>query len=172
MLGICRTCILRQTCKILHDEIIIAMKHDNINQLHDLWNPDVQCRIHKDSPIVPILSRINQISRIDTCFFKIHFSIVLPSTPRPFYGLGILTTYNKVCDSDIFTILSRFVNASLTVDYLTQKFFLNTIGLSICLLLQKSTNGNSRFNAPPTGQITIKSTYIHNKFTAKGFGRN
>ena len=35
------------------------------------------------SPIIPILSRINQIRRIDTYFFKVHSNSVLPSTPRP-----------------------------------------------------------------------------------------
>ena len=34
-------------------------------------------------PITPILSRINQIPRIDTYFLKIHSNIVLPSMPRP-----------------------------------------------------------------------------------------
>ena len=52
------------------------------NSLHDLWNPEVQCRIHKDSPIIPILSRINPIPRIDTHLFKVHSNIVLQSTPR------------------------------------------------------------------------------------------
>ena len=33
------------------------------------------------SPIIPILSRVNPISRIDTYFFRIHSNIVLPSTP-------------------------------------------------------------------------------------------
>ena len=37
------------------------------NSLHGLWNPEV----HKGSPIIPILSRINPISRIDTCLFKV-----------------------------------------------------------------------------------------------------
>ena len=35
------------------------------------------------SPIIPILSRINPIPRIDTYLFKVHSNIVLPSTPRP-----------------------------------------------------------------------------------------
>ena len=39
-------------------------------QLHGLWNPEAQCRIHKDSPIIPILNRINPISRIDTYFLR------------------------------------------------------------------------------------------------------
>ena len=45
--------------------------------------PWVQFRIHKVSPITPILSRINQIPCIDTYFFKIHSNNVLPSTLRP-----------------------------------------------------------------------------------------
>ena len=35
------------------------------------------------SPIIPILSRINPIPRIDTYFFKIRSDIVLSSTPSP-----------------------------------------------------------------------------------------
>jgi hypothetical protein len=33
--------------------------------------------------IIPILSRINAMPRIDTYFFKIHTHFVYPSTPRP-----------------------------------------------------------------------------------------
>jgi hypothetical protein len=51
------------------------------NYLLGLWNPEVQCRIQKGPPIIPILSRINSIPRIDTYFFKIHSNIVLSSTP-------------------------------------------------------------------------------------------
>ena len=43
--------------------------------------PRVQCRIHNGSPIIPILSRINPIPRIDTYLFKVHSNIVLPSAP-------------------------------------------------------------------------------------------
>ena len=46
-------------------------------------HPEVQCRIYKGSPIIPILIRINPITRIDTYLFKVHSKIVLPSTPRP-----------------------------------------------------------------------------------------
>ena len=45
-------------------------------------NPELQCRFHKVSPIIPILSRINPILRIDTYFFKIPSNIVLPSLHR------------------------------------------------------------------------------------------
>ena len=51
--------------------------------LHGLRNPEVQCRIQKNSPIILILSRINPIPRIDTNLFKVHSNIALPSTPWP-----------------------------------------------------------------------------------------
>ena len=34
------------------------------------------------SPVIPMLNRIYPIPRIDTYFFKIHFNIALPSTPK------------------------------------------------------------------------------------------
>ena len=37
----------------------------------------------KGSPIILILRRTNPIPRINTCFFKIHSNIVLPTTPMP-----------------------------------------------------------------------------------------
>ena len=52
-------------------------------ELRGLWNPEDQCRIQKGSPVIPILSRINPIPRIDTNFFKIHSNTALPSLPRP-----------------------------------------------------------------------------------------
>ena len=36
--------------------------------------------LHKSSPIIPILSRINPIPRIDTYLLKVYSNIVLPST--------------------------------------------------------------------------------------------
>ena len=53
-----------------------------INQLHSLWDTVVQCRIHKDSSIISILSRIDPIFHIDACFFMVDSNIFLPSTPR------------------------------------------------------------------------------------------
>jgi len=61
-------------------------------KLHGLWNPEVQCRIHKGSPIIPIQNRINPIPRIDTYFFKVHCNIVLPSSlgpPKCLFPVGL-----------------------------------------------------------------------------------
>ena len=43
-----------------------------------------QCRIHKDSPLIPILSGINPAPRIETYVFKIHCDVVLPKGRRSF----------------------------------------------------------------------------------------
>ena len=51
--------------------------------INGLWNPEVECRIHKGFPTFTILSWINPIICIETYLFKIHSNIVLPSTLRP-----------------------------------------------------------------------------------------
>ena len=38
---------------------------------------EVQFGIHKGSPIIPILSRINPIPSIDTSFFKTHSNVMV-----------------------------------------------------------------------------------------------
>ena len=53
------------------------------NQLHGLWNLEVQYCIHKGSQIIPILSWINPILRIHNYLFKSYSNIVLLSTLSP-----------------------------------------------------------------------------------------
>ena len=48
---------------------------------YGLWDPEVQCRIHRGCPIISILSRNNPYPRVDTYFYKISSNIVLPTTP-------------------------------------------------------------------------------------------
>ena len=48
--------------------------------------------MHKGSPIIPILSQINLIPRIDTYLLKVHFNIVLPSSlglPNGLFPVGL-----------------------------------------------------------------------------------
>ena len=46
-----------------------------------LWIPTIYYRVHETSPFVPILSQINSVHTA-SYFMKIHFSIILPLTPR------------------------------------------------------------------------------------------
>ena len=59
-------------------------------QLHPLWSPEIQCRIHKGSRIIPILSQINKIPSIDISLFKIHSNIALISTHRIVYIVHLI----------------------------------------------------------------------------------
>ena len=54
---------------------VMVFKIATSNWLYGLWNPEVQCRFHEGSLIIPILSQINPISRIDNYFFKVHSNI-------------------------------------------------------------------------------------------------
>ena len=57
------------------------------NYLHGICNPEDQCRIHKGSSIISIMSKINPIPRIDTYFFKHHFFRGPPLPPRVTSGI-------------------------------------------------------------------------------------
>ena len=84
-----------------------------VNYLHSLWNPEVQCRIHKGSPIIPILTRINPITHIDIYLFKGHSNIVLPSTPKGPFSVGLPVKIT----SRIFKYRSSLIKSPLLLIY-------------------------------------------------------
>ena len=81
---------------------------DIINQLHGLWNPEVQDSIHRGSPIISILNRINLIPHIDRYFYTIRSNIDLPlllGLPKSIFPVYLDVKILKALLS--FSILAR-----------------------------------------------------------------
>jgi hypothetical protein len=64
-----------------------------------------QCQIHKGSPIIPILSKINPIPCIDTYLFKVYSTIVLHlrlGLPKGLFPVGLLVDVDVTANQQIW----------------------------------------------------------------------
>ena len=75
---------------------------------------EVQCRIQKGPPIIPILSRINQIPRINTYFFQIHSNLsshLRLGLPKGLFPVGVsVNIYKALLPSSILATWPTHLN--------------------------------------------------------------
>ena len=86
--------------------------NNNKNKIHGLWNTEVQCRIHKGSPIISDLSRFNPIPLIDTHFFTVHPNIFLVSSIFP-VGLPVTILKATLSSSVLATCPAHLIRLDL-----------------------------------------------------------
>jgi len=49
---------------------------------HLLWNPKIHCSVHKNPPLIPLLSQMNPVQNFSPYFCKFHANIIILSTSR------------------------------------------------------------------------------------------
>jgi hypothetical protein len=74
--------LLTPWCRILFAKLIVTQLVKKYPAF--LWNPKVHRRVHKSSPLDPILSQPNPVRPIDPFLPKVHFNVILPPTPRSY----------------------------------------------------------------------------------------
>jgi hypothetical protein len=104
------------------EKAIVTQLVKELNSLR-LWNPKFHFRIHNIPPLVPILSHMNLFYTFPPCFPKVHFNIILPSTPRP-------SDQHFVCTSHVSHACYMPQPFSCSF-FICRSWFLVPIGLSL-----------------------------------------
>jgi hypothetical protein len=95
-----------------------------------LWSPKVHYRVYSSPPIVPMLSQMHSLQARASCFVKIHFNIIRPSTHihSCYFPPGF---HMKAISPFLFTI-PYYVHCPSHPAWLIDKFQLNSA--AFCLM--------------------------------------
>ena len=120
---------------------------------------EIQCDVHNNPPIIPILSRIIQIPRIDIYLFKIHSilsSDLRLDLPRSFFPVGLF--------DNIFKTLIPFFRSGYMTAHLNLLDLINvTILGEQCKLCSSSLCSilHSSFSFPLDPNIRFKILFLN-----------
>jgi hypothetical protein len=87
--------------------------------------PEVHCRIQNSPTPVPVLGQINPLHNPQTHVLKIHFNIILPSTPGSSLGFPTKTLYTPPLSPKSATqTLPEHCNVSINISEFKGKIWI------------------------------------------------
>ena len=125
-----------------------------------LLNPKVRHRIHEIPSTLPLLSQINPFHASSSPFLKLHFHIILPSTPTYYRSPGLPT---KILYAPLLSPIRATCSVHpILLDLITRLTFgeqYRTLSSSLCsFLLSCVTSSHSASSSAPYSQTP--SAYV------------